>query len=109
VAAGFFDIDMFARGTSHDGRRGMPVVWSSAEQDIDFLVVQDAAKVFDRFGRLAGFLFDGRSTLGGPFGIDVTDVLDHDARELPGRRCQGKPSAKSHDADGHLIGRFLPL
>ena len=48
VAAGFLDIDVFARLARQDGRRGVPVVPGGNHHGIHRFVVQDAPQVGDR-------------------------------------------------------------
>ncbi len=86
----------------------MPEVWRSDRQNVDLIVVEDAAEVGDRFGLDATLLFGGKfSTLCEALLVDIADIGDLDARDLGEVADVGAAAAEPHHPDSQSLARLL--
>ncbi len=109
VTTRLFDIDVLAGVERENCGRRVPVIWRGDRDRVDILVVEDAPKITNGFGR---FRLEGRRCgrrLRENVGIDIAEIPD-DRVGAVGEilRVHHASSVEAHHADNHLlVGRSL--
>ena len=111
VAARLLDVDVLAGGAGQDRGRRVPVVAGGDDEDVDGLVVEDAAKIGDHPRRAVADLLHRRGRPLRPSLIEIANISDLDPRlALKGCRQAQAPAPRPHHSDEQfLIGPLVFL
>ncbi len=101
MRAGFFNVDVLARLAGPYSDKSMPVVRGGGSDGVDFLVLEDAAKVILGLGSEILVSSDLLDAFGVESLIDVTERFNADVGNLS--KVLGEATAASSDTyDSHI-------